>query len=274
MIAFSVLMSVYTQDNPQWLRQSLSSILSNQTVKPTQVVLVADGPLNDKLEQVIAEFQNNYDEIFEVYRLVCNLGLGHALYQGLLQCRFDLVARMDADDIACSERFYRQLYFMKQNPDVDILGSYAEDIDSTGAVIGLRKVPIDKAKIYQLMWTCPLIHPTVMYKKSVILKVGSYSKTLKRRQDYELWFRCAKSGAKFANIDEPLIRYRITDQTYARNSIKVTWTQAIIGFKGSRELSLGFKAQIGVFYPVIKAILPLKLRKSIENIVKKFDPRV
>jgi hypothetical protein len=97
---------------------------------------------------------------------------------------------------------------------------------------------------------------------------------LKRRQDYELWFRCAKSGAKFANIDEPLIRYRITDQTYARNSIKVTWTQAIIGFKGSRELSLGFKAQIGVFYPVIKAILPLKLRKSIENIVKKFDPRV
>lgn len=273
MTAFSVLMSVYARENPQWLRQSLSSILSDQTVKPAQVVLVADGPLHDELEQVIADFQQHYGDILDVCRLDSNRGLGHALCEGLLHCKFDWVARMDADDIALPQRFSRQLDFITHNPQVDIVGSYAEDMDATGAAIGVRKVPVGAAQIHQLMWTCPLIHPSVMYKKSVVLTAGSYSKTLKRRQDYDLWFRCAKAGAGFANIAEPLIRYRITDQTYARNSVSVAWNQAIIGFKGCRALSLGLKAQVGVFYPVVKAVLPLKLRKGLEGIIKKFDPR-
>lgn len=273
MIAFSVLMSVYARENPQWLRQSLSSILSEQIVKPAQVVLVVDGPLNDELELVIADFQQHYGYILDVCRLESNRGLGYALYEGLLHCKFDWVARMDADDIALPQRFSCQLEFIMRNSDVDIVGSYAEDMDETGATIGERKVPVGAAQIHQLMWTCPLIHPSVMYRKSVVLMAGSYSKTLKRRQDYDLWFRCAKAGAGFANIAEPLIRYRITDQTYARNSFGVAWNQAIIGFKGCRDLSLGLKAQVGVFYPVAKAVLPLKLRKGLEGIIKKFDPR-
>jgi glycosyltransferase involved in cell wall biosynthesis len=273
MIVFSVLMSVYSKENPQWLHQSLSSILLDQTVKPAQVVLVADGPLSEELEQVIADFQKTYFDVFEVFRLVCNRGLGHALHHGLLQCKFDLVARMDADDVSHPDRFSRQLEFMKKNPSVDILGSYAEDIDSVGEIVGVRKVPISHEQIHGLMWTCPLIHPSVMYKKSIVINAGSYSKTLKRRQDYELWFRCAISGAKFANLAETLIHYRITDQTYARNDIKVAWAQATIGFKGSRALSLGLKAQVGVFYPVIKAVLPLKFRKILERVFKKIDPR-
>ncbi|MEO3879134.1 glycosyltransferase [Rheinheimera fenheensis] len=270
---FSVLMSVYARENPHWLRQSLSSILADQTVKPAQVVLVADGPLHDELEQVIADFKQYYGEILDICRLDSNRGLGYALNEGLLHCKFDWIARMDADDIALPQRFSRQLDFIKQNPEVDIVGSYAEDMDAGGASISIRKVPVGAAQIHQLMWTCPLIHPSVMYRKSVVLSAGSYSKTLKRRQDYDLWFRCARAGAGFANIAEPLIRYRITDQTYARNNVSVAWNQAIIGFKGCRALSLGLKAHLGVFYPVIKAILPLKLRKGLEGIIKKFDPR-
>lgn len=245
MIAFSVLMSVYAKENPQWLRQSLSSILCEQTVKPTQLILVADGPLGSELEGVITYFQQLFNDIIEVLRLPHNVGLGYALNEGLQLCKFDLVARMDADDIALPERFTRQLNFITQNPHIDIVGSYAEDMDATGATIDVRKVPLVMEEIHALIWSCPLIHPSVMFKKDVVLKAGSYSKTLKRRQDYDLWFRCARNGAYFANIPEALIRYRITDNTYARNSLKVSWQQAIIGYKGCRALSLGAKAQIG-----------------------------
>lgn len=269
---FSCLLSVYINERPEWLEQSLTSIFSQQ-VSPQQVVIVEDGPLTESLTKVIDTFEAKFPDRISRFKLPANVGLGAALSFGLSHCTYELVARMDADDLVATGRFAKQIEFLNQHPDIAILGGCAEDINADGNAIGIRKVPIKNSDIHQLMWTCPLIHPSVMFRKSVIEAVGSYSSLLKRRQDYDLWFRCAAAGVKFANLDQVLIQYRITDQTYARNSVKVAWNQAVIGFKGCRALSLGVKAHLGVFYPVIKAVLPLKLRKGLEGIIKKFDPR-
>lgn len=273
MIPFSLLMSVYAKENPNWLDKALDSVLVKQSVLPTEVVLIVDGPINTELETIISKYKIKYNKIFVVHYLPLNNGLGYALNEGLKICKYDLIARMDADDIAQPNRFCVQLAFMRDNPNVDILGSFAEDINENGESIAIRAVPAKHEYIYKFMWACPLIHPSIMFKKNVVIKAGSYSKTLKRRQDYELWFRCAKNGAHFANITEALIQYRITDNTYAKNSIKVAWKQAMIGYKGCRDLSLGSRAHIGVFYPVLKALLPLKARKALEGLIKRFDPR-
>lgn len=270
---FSVLISVYAKENANWLAESLDSILVKQSVLPSEVVLVVDGPVTGELEAVISKYKSQFSETFVVHHLPSNCGLGYALNEGLKVCKYDLIARMDADDIAQPNRFEVQLAFLLDNPSVDILGSFAEDINENGIPIAVRTVPSERDDIYELMWTCPLIHPSVIFKKNVVLNAGSYTKNLKRRQDYELWFRCAQQGAHFANIREPLIRYRITDNTYARNSLKVAWQQAMIGYRGCRALSLGLKAHIGVFYPVFKALLPLKARKVLEGLIKNFDPR-
>lgn len=273
MIPFSLLISVYAKENPSWLAEALDSVLVKQSVLPTEVVLIVDGPINAELDAIISQYKTIYNEAFVVHHLPLNHGLGYALNEGLKICKYDMIARMDADDIAQPNRFSVQLNFMQDNPDVDILGSFAEDINENGEPIAIRTVPAEHEGIFKLMWACPLIHPSIMFKKSVIAKAGSYSKTLKRRQDYDLWFRCAKNGAHFANITEPLVKYRITDNTYAKNSLKVAWNQAMIGYKGCRALSLDSKAHIGVFYPVLKALLPLQARKALEGMIKKFDPR-
>ena len=107
---FSVLMSVYYKDNPVWLKQAVDSVLNN-TIKPNQIVVVIDGQIPNELEQVITE----YKESLDILRLEKNSGLGAALQQGLLKCKYPLVARMDSDDISLPGRFEKQLREFEKN---------------------------------------------------------------------------------------------------------------------------------------------------------------
>ena len=116
LIDFSVLMSVYKNDNPHFFDLALKSIWDIQILKPTEIVLVQDGPLNDDLLFVIEQFKIHAP--VKLIKLTKNLGLGVALNEGLNHCSFDLVARMDADDISKPERFLKQIKFFKNNPVV------------------------------------------------------------------------------------------------------------------------------------------------------------
>lgn len=270
---FSVLMSVYKKENPVWLSVCLDSVLNSSRNTPKQIVLVEDGPLTDDLYDVITCFKTNNPSLLTVVPLQKNRGLGGALNEGLKHCCFDLVARMDCDDIVYPGRFDVQLKFMNEHPDVDILGGFALNINAEGESKDTRRVPTVHNEILSLLWTCPLIHPTVIFRKAMILSAGSYSKTLKRRQDYDLWFRCAEKGAKFANLSVPLIQYRVTDNTYVRNDFNVAFAQMLIGLRGTIKLRLGIKAYIGVCYPLVIVLFPIKIRKIIERLSKKIDPR-
>ena len=114
---FSVLLSVYKKEHPTYLKQSLDSLFA-QTLPPDEIVLVKDGPLTPELEAVVTEYQSRYP-MLKVVPLPQNQGLGKALNEGLKHCSYELVARMDTDDIAKPERFERQMQVFREHPETD-----------------------------------------------------------------------------------------------------------------------------------------------------------
>jgi hypothetical protein len=180
---------------------------------------------------------------------------------------------MDADDIAVPNRLKLQMVYVKENPGIDILGGYALNINDDAQIIDERRVPISHDDIYQLLWTNPFIHATVMFRREAILKIGSYSPKLRKRQDYELWFRCAAAGLKFANLAVPLIHYRFTEKTFKRNNWQVLIAHLLIGWRGCWMVGASPFAYIGVTKPLIIGLLPLQLRYPVYRWLKNFDPR-
>lgn len=105
---FSVLMSVYKNDVAENVKTAVKSIVE-QTARPSQVVIVVDGPVPDDTLQALNDLQKEYVDLIEIYPLEQNVGLGNALKEGMKYCKYELVARMDSDDIAVESRFEKQL---------------------------------------------------------------------------------------------------------------------------------------------------------------------
>lgn len=269
---FSILMSLYYKENPLFLQKCLNSIFS-QTLMPKEVVLIKDGELTQELDAILEEYLLKHSEL-RIVPLKQNVGLSQALNIGLQHCSYDLVARMDTDDIAYPDRFEKQVEYMNAHPEIDVLGGYAVKIDEEGNELGLIKVPIGNDKIKRLIWTCPFIHPTVMFRKSKILDVGSYNpKSGFRQDDYELWFRCAEHGLNFANIPAPLLYYRFFSDSVKKNNIKVGWHRFKVGFKGCRKLKCSFIAYVGIMVPLFRSLLPYPLNVHFNKLMEKMNPR-
>lgn len=271
-MTFSVLMSLYFKENPKYLEMALKSVFE-QTIKPDQVVLVLDGPIGDELKNVVERFKKAYPAL-DVYPQEKNRGLSTALNIGLEKCRNEIVFRMDTDDICYPNRFERVLKEYENNPELEIVGSFSTMIDEGGEVIKGMTAPTSQQDIYRNVWTCPFIHPTVSFKKSSLLRVGSYNPNSGPRQDdYELWFRCVENGLKCKNIDEPLLYYRFFKDSVARNNIKVGWWRAKVGLKGSWRCKCSPIAYIGVCYPFVRACMPSFIRELMYKMSDKINPR-
>lgn len=269
---FSVLSSVYFKENPEYLRLSLDSIF-NQSFNPNEVVLIKDGSLTSELDLIIDEYQNKYQSL-KVILLKENKGLAVALNEGLKYCSYELVARMDTDDIAHPNRFERQSNFMNENKHIDVVGSFATKIDEYGIEKEIMKVPVTHEEILKYIWTCPFIHPSVMFRKNKIQNIGSYNPNVGPRQDdYELWFRCAINGLKFANIPEPLLYYRFFSDSLRKNNMKVGWHRFKVGFKGCRKLNTSPFAYIGITIPLLRSVMPYPLNKWFQEFMNKINPR-
>jgi glycosyltransferase EpsE len=264
----TVLMSVFNDE--RFLRESIESILF-QSFKNFEFIVIDDASSDGSLE-ILEEYERKDSRIRLVKNKV-NKGLSYNLAAGLSMASGKWVARMDADDISVKERLSTQMLFIQNNPDVDIVGSYVIDIDENGNDIELRKVPTSHEKISKLIWTCPFIHPTVLIRKEAIIRAGSYNKNLRRRQDYDLWFRCHKFNLIFANINKPLLYYRSTDDYYKKNNMKVQLQQALLGYRGAKSIKASPIAYIGISVAFIKGVLPYKVRKPLNNFLKIVDPR-
>lgn len=269
---FSVLLSLYYKENPNYLRLSLESLFC-QSLHPDQVVLILDGPIGDDLKRVVEEYSIQHKSL-EVYPQVKNRGLSTALNIGLEKCRNEIVFRMDTDDICFPNRFERVLKEYEANPELEIVGSFATMINEEGEEIKGMPAPTTQSEIYRNVWTCPFIHPTVSFKKSSLIRVGSYNPNSGPRQDdYELWFRCVENGLKCKNIDEPLLYYRFFKDSVARNNIKVGWWRAKVGLKGAWRCKCPLIAYIGVCYPLVRACMPSFIRQLMYKMSDKINPR-
>jgi len=211
---FSVLLPIYYKENPEYFTLALES-LRNQTLPPTEVVIVKDGPLPKSLEDVIVGFVELLP--LKVFALEKNLGLGNALDFGLRKCSHEHVARMDSDDICARNRFEKQADIFLASPGLDILGSYLNEfVHEIGDLNVIRRVPLTHDRIHDYtFYRCPFNHPTVMFRKSAVLKAGSY-KRMPFFEDYYLWIRMAVAGCTFRNTEEILLHYRIGNNMISR----------------------------------------------------------
>ena len=245
----------------------------NKIPPPSQVVLVIDGPIGEELKSVVDRYLKLYSTL-EIYPQKENRGLSTALNIGLQKCKYEIVFRMDTDDICYPERFSELINIYKVSPYLDIVGSYATMIDEKGKVIKEMTVPISENEIYKKVWTCPFIHPTVSFKRSSILKVGGYNPNSGPRQDdYELWFRCVEGGLHCANLSKPLLYYRFFKDSVAKNDIKVGWWRFKVGLKGSIKCKCPLISYIGVAYPLIRSLMPKILREMMYKVSDKINPR-
>ncbi|HYJ66100.1 MAG TPA: glycosyltransferase [Nocardioidaceae bacterium] len=214
-LPFSLLLPVYAGDRADFLRRAFTSSVNDQTLQPDDVVVVQDGPLPDDLRETCDELAAMSPVPVNVVRLERNIGLGPALDRGLDKCAHDVVARMDADDISLPRRFELQLPMIADG--ADIVGSaLMEFIDDINDVVLTRVPPLDPEWIRSaIRFRDPFNHPTVVYRRSMVQKVGGYQ-DLPLMEDYLLFARMVAEGAVPANVAEPLVYYRIGAGAYAR----------------------------------------------------------
>ena len=213
---YSVLMSVYCKEKPEFLRESIESML-NQTVPPEQFVLVCDGPLTSELDAVVLEYEQAGPGLFTVVRLEENLGIGSAAQAGLIKCRNELIAKMDSDDIARPYRCQTQLSYIMQNPEFSILGGcLSEFVNNKDNPAAIRRVPKTHLEIMKFSRKRnPFNNQTVIFRKSAVEAAGGYS-PLRRVEDYDLYMRMLHNGAKAENLDDILVDYRLDENAYRR----------------------------------------------------------
>ena len=233
---FSILMSVYSKENPEYLAQSLQS-LTDQTLKSNEVILVEDGPLGPELKDVIESFRKKLN--ITSVRLETNSGLAVALNEGLKHCTYELVARMDSDDVSLPHRFEKQVAFMVANPEVVVSSAWIEErsVDMQSALC-VRSVPQSHEQIAAFAKSrSPISHPVVIYKKSAVLGVGGYPVIYP--EDYLLWCLLISKGYTLRNIPEVLLQMRTGDDfitrrgyNFLKGQIKIYWLMKKIEFIG------------------------------------------
>lgn len=226
---FSVLMSVYKNDKAEEVENAINSLLV-QTVMPSQIVIVQDGILAEEVYCLLDKYKKNSD-LFTFVELKENVGLGNALNIGLKYCKYEYVARMDSDDFSLSDRFEKQIGFLKNHPEVDVLGGYIEEFDELlQDKLAIRPVPISSEEIKEGMKIRNAMnHVTVIYKKSKVIEVGNYKDCL-YFEDYYLWCRMLNDGMIFYNLEDILVNVRTGSEMYKRRG-GAPYNKSIINFE-------------------------------------------
>lgn len=213
--AFTLLLPVYWGDRPDFFRQAFRSAVHDQTRRPDQVVVVRDGVLPGELAGCVDEVCATSPVPVTTVQLDESRGLGPALDAGLAASRNDVVARMDADDVAMPDRFEVQVPLVEAGADIVGAGllEFGTDVDD---VVGRRVPPTDPAEILRYARLHdPFNHPTVIYRRSAVVAAGGYG-DLPLMEDYWLFSRMLANGAQPRNLARPVVFYRVGAGAYQR----------------------------------------------------------
>ena len=211
---YSVLMPIYRKEHPAYFYRAALSMLE-QSVPPNEFVLVCDGPLTEKLDQVIKKLEEAWPERMKIVRLPENRGVGPALAAGVEICRNDLIARMDSDDIACPERCKKQLAQFRSSPALALASGAIAEFTSDGpktqeipSITGTRALPCSYEEILAFARRRnPMNHMAVMMRRKAVLAVGNYY-AVKGAEDYDLWVRMLQAGYVAENLPDVLVYAR------------------------------------------------------------------
>lgn len=267
-------MSVYESEKPEYLDRAIKSVWTDQTLKPDQIVLIEDGPLDENLHEVISKWQRQLCKKLAVVVNAKNLGFTKSLNKGIKKVKGDLIARMDSDDISHPLRFERQVNFLAAHPDVAIVGGAIQEFNDDNECLNVRHYPLDNQKVLEYIHKAsPLAHPAVMMRKAMFDNGLSYNENYRTTQDIALWFDALCSGYKIGNVKDVVLYFRRNDEVFKRRSRKKAVNEFKIYIHGIYRL-------FGIFswkyiYPimrfgfrllpqfVIKWIYGGKIRKSV-----------
>ena len=262
---YSVLMSVYYKEKPEWFENSINSML-NQTIKPSEFVIVEDGPLTSELDDVVNKKTLEFPKLFKIVKIEKNGGLGPALKLGVENCSNEYIARMDSDDYCVPERVEKELAMFIKNPDLGMIGTnvieFIEDINNQ---ISRVVLPENNEEIIEFSkQRNPFRHPSIMFKKSEILKAGNY-RAYYLFEDYDMWLRMLRADCKCYNLQDFLTYMRINDDFYKRRG-GIKYLKSIYKFK-KEQFSIGYinyREYLRTFIPhAIVCLLPNFMRDYI-----------
>lgn len=268
---FSVVLSLYHKEKPDFLEESLISIIEN-TKHPTEIIIIKDGPLTSELNNVIKKWISNYPYIIKSVSLSTNQGLGNALNEGLKHCSNEWIFRMDTDDICLPDRFEKQISYIQGNPHISLVGGNTEEFSEDMMISnGQRNVASEHNDIVKLSKKRnPFNHMTVAFKKSAVLAVGGYQHHL-YMEDYNLWLRMIAAGYKTHNLQDILVNVRAGSSMVSRRRgltyIKSEFQLAKLKIKSKIDSPLS--ATIIFFMRSIPRILPTSLLNVIYKKLRK-----
>ena len=218
MSSIAVLMSVYKKETGVRLDRCMRSIWTEQTLKPDQIILVEDGPLTDDLYSVINFWKNELHDVLVILKNSENVGLTKSLNKGLSAVKTELIARMDTDDQSTPLRFEVQENFMREHPEIDVLGGAYNIMDDKGVIQYAKYFKHSHDEMMkQICWRCPLSHPTVMMRSSMFKEKGlKYDERFRNSQDIALWVDAVQAGCKFANTDDVVLNFTEDNDVYTR----------------------------------------------------------
>ncbi|CAH6898353.1 Glycosyl transferase [Vibrio chagasii] len=265
----AIIMSVYKHDRLDYFKLAVSSIL-NQTYNEFILFLCIDGPIGESMNEYVDELEL-YENVI-VFKSKINRGLAGSLNSLIelvrLDGSFSYIARMDSDDISYPSRIENQVSFMNKNSEIDISGAYCNEFGSSIA-LDEKKVPLTHNDILQFSISrCPLIHPTVIVRKTVFNEL-IYPTNTHFSEDMSLWYNLILKGYTFGNLDIPVVKFRIDENTVSRrkgiNKGLSEFTLRYNYLKKSNQLSFKNVSLISR-----KLILPILPKKVITLLYKKF----
>lgn len=269
-MTFSVLMGTYKNDDPEYLIQAIDSIIK-QTAQPNEIFIVKDGPLTRELDDILEDYSQQFPELFTFFPLKENRGLGNALKIGIENCRNELIARMDSDDIAKPNRFELQLNLFKTNSALDAVGGHIEEFDRIqGDLNRIRKVKLNhNAILCHSKYRSPINHVTVMYKRKAVIKAGNYIKRF-CGEDYDLWLRMLINGCIFENVDQVLVDVRVGNgMIERRRGIKMfICEREYLRFAYKKKHFTKYEYYRNIFIRLVFRSMPPRLIKLFYSIVR------
>ena len=263
---FSVLMSIYAKEKPEWFDKSLKSVWTDQTLKPSEIILIEDGPLPVDLLNIVDKWKKLLGEKLVLIINSENQGLTKSLNKGLQYVTSKYIARMDSDDISYPERFEKQFLFLEKHPEIAVLGGAVEKIDEFECITNVHYFPQKQSDIEKYICKAnPLPHPAVMIRRQIFEDGLRYDERYKKNQDIALWYDVLIKGYKISNLPDIIVKARSTDSLYKRRT-NASFNEFKIYMRGIFKMRGIFTVQY--IYPISRFIfrlLPVSFVSKIYN---------
>jgi glycosyltransferase involved in cell wall biosynthesis len=257
----AVLMSVYKNDQLHFLKLAIESIL-NQTYFKFDLFIKSDGVLKKECKNYLLSLEDPrivFKQRKENRGLA--ISLNEIIIDDILPKEYEYIARMDADDISELNRFEKQIDFLEINQEIDCLGTWAIEIRENGEEYFKKKMPLNHEDCYKLFQIrdC-LIHPSVMFRNTYFKKSGLYPEDTFFGEDTIMWAQGFKNGAKFANLPEFLIKFRI-DNNFFKRRRGINHAKSILSLRKRviKMLNFGLKSKFYAYMYALVKITPTKI---------------